>query len=110
MLYRMTITTSPAEHRTSSHLRGSRARHPALTPTPLVSLRLLDGGAPGGQLSGAVRHTLEACGALTPAQRLSIAAPSDLPRLYTQAAADALVEALVAAGAQVVHVMDRAHA
>ena len=109
MLYRMTIMASPIEHHTSSHLRASRARHPAPT-TQLVCLRLLDGGAPGGQLSGAVRHAIEARGALTPAQRLSIAAPADLPRLYTQAEADVLVAALRTAGADVLAAWSDLHA
>lgn len=105
----MTIMASPTEHLAGSRFRAPRVRRPAFTPTPFVCLRLLDGGAPDGQLSGAVRHAIEARGALTPAQRLSIAAPADLPRLYTQAEADSLVAALVAAGADVVTVPTHAH-
>ena len=106
MLYRMTIMTSLAARRTSVHLRVSRAGHASPAPAPVVRLHLLDGGAPGGQLAGAARHAIEAHGTLTSAQRLSLTAPSDLPRLYTQAAADTLVEALLAAGAHVVVIPD----
>lgn len=98
MLVRMTITTS-LDGRT--HAPASHVRRPATAATPFVSLRLADGGAPHGALSGAVRHAIEAHASLTPSQRLSLAAPSDLPRLYTQTEAALLVDALTAAGATV---------
>lgn len=99
MLYRMTIMTSLAERRTDMHARVPHVRRRATVAT--VRLRLLDGAAPGGQLSGAVRHAVEAHGSLTSAQRLSLTAPSDLPRLYTPVEADTLTHALLAAGARV---------
>lgn len=95
----MTITTS-LDGRT--HARASHVRRPAPTTPPFVSLRLLDGGAPRGALSGAARHALEAHGSLTPAQRLSLGAPADLPRLYTPSEAAVLMDALAAAGANVI--------
>ena len=108
MLYRMTIATSLTGHRASTHIRAARVRRPSLAPVPFVSVHLLDGGAPGGQLAGSVRHAIEALGALAPAQRLSLTAPADLPRLYTQLEADTLVAALAAAGAVVAVVAPRA--
>lgn len=99
MLFPMTITTSLDGR---LHARASHVRRPAPTTTPFVSLHLLDGGAPHGALSGAARHALEKHGSLTPAQRLSLSAPADLPRLYTQSEAAVLMDALAAAGANVV--------
>lgn len=98
MLYRMTIMTSLAERRTDVHARVPHVRRRATAAT--VRLRLLDGAASDGQLSGAVRHAVEVHGSLTSAQRLSLTAPSDLPRLYTPSEADALSHALLAAGAR----------
>jgi len=98
MLVRMTTMTS-LDGRT--HARAADVRRPAPDTTPFVSLRLADGGAPRGALSGAVRHAIEAHANLTPSQRLSLAAPSDLPRLYTRAEAAQLIDSLRAAGASV---------
>ena len=96
----MTILSSPS-HRVGSH-RASHVRHPPPAPITFMTVHLLDGGASGGLLSGAARHVIEEHGALTPAQRLSITTPADLPRLYTQTEADILVDALVATGADAV--------
>lgn len=90
--------SSLAGRRTRAHLRASRKRHPVAV-VPAMHLHLLDGGAPGGQLSGAARHAIEAHGALTSAQRLSITVPTYLPREYTPVEADILVAALLVAGA-----------
>ena len=94
----MTIMTSLSTRRGATHLWAARTGRPSAAPVT-VSVRLLDGGAAGGQLSGPARHALEAHGELTSVQRLSLASPADLPRLYTQAEADVLVQALTAAGA-----------
>ena len=98
MLLPMTITTSLDGR---AHARASYVRRPAPATTPFVSLRLADGGAPHGALSGAVRHAIEEHGSLTPSQRLALIAPSDLPRLYTPAEAALLIDALATAGATV---------
>lgn len=102
----MTITTSLDGR---IHARASHVRRPAPTTTPFVSLHLLDGGAPRGALSGSVRHVIEQHGSLTPAQRLSLSAPADLPRLYTQPEAAILTDALTAAGAHVTAVAPLTH-
>ena len=107
MLYPMTILTGPATHRVGTH-RASHVRHPPPEAITVMTVHLLDGGAPGGLLSGAARHVIEAHGALTPAQRLSLTTPADLPRLYTPAEADILATALVSTGAYVVVKIGRA--
>ncbi len=99
MLLRMTTATSLDERRRSPEVHASRTRRPALLATSSVTV--LDGGAPRGALSGAVRHALELHGALTRAQRLALVAPATLPRTYSAAETALLVDALGAAGAQV---------
>lgn len=102
MLSLMTIMTNLAKRRAGSHLPASRTRRPPPAPISFVSLHLVGGGAPHGNLSGAVRHAIEAHAMLSADQRLSLTAPGDLPRLYTPAEARILLAALLAAGADAV--------
>lgn len=100
----MTIMTSFAARRSGARLRSVRDRRPqtpATNPVALTTVHLLDGGAPHGNLSGAVRHALELHGALSADQRLALGAPAALPRPYTPGEAAVLADALTAAGARV---------
>lgn len=97
-----TTTTSPA--RTAGSVRTTApVRRPAHAPlrVALATVHVLDGGAPHGALTGPARHALEQHAGLTSAQRLDLCFPTALPRVYTQAQASRLADALTAAGATV---------
>lgn len=98
------FTTTTSAARTAGPVRTTaRVRRPAHVPlrVALATVHVLDGGAPHGALTGPARHALEKHAGLTSAQRLDLCFPTALPRVYTQAQARRLADALTAAGATV---------